>query len=185
MGGLESLFTVNGRAKENLDGQQRMESIVVEHHDVLVKAAKALKNEARFSLMTPCVLVTPVEAKVIAASSVGHFLKVDSFVDSPLILELLELAKMTSPERALEAMLNSDDEKKAERFAEEYDLFREGVRDRGHADISAGDLASFLVKIRRAFEATPQEVALIAQVRRDDGKVGMMTGCASVDSLLI
>ena len=93
-----------------------MEKILIEHHDVLVKAAKALKNEPIFSLMTPCVLVTPVEAKVIAASSVGHFLKVETFVDSPLILEWLELAKMTSPERPLETMSNSIDEEKAKRL---------------------------------------------------------------------
>ena len=185
--GVERGISAPYRARNDVarvDGEERLQRLVDEHREVLVRGALALQQEKTWSLTTPVVLITPVEAKVVACSAIGAFLKVDSFVDSPLIKEWLELAKMTSPERALETMLNSNDEAKAEQFAEEYTLFREGVKERGsHAEISAGELASFNVKVRKAFDAKPQELGVIAQFKQE-GRMGVITGCVAVNSLL-
>lgn len=81
-------------------------------------------------------------------------------------------------------MHNGDEQREGQAFAEEYALFREDVKDRGsHAEISAGDLARFNVKVKREFDAQPRELGVIAQFK-DEGRMGILTRCLAVDSLL-
>ena len=120
------------------------------------------------------------EAPLVPATGVGSHLVVDSFVDDPLIQEWLELAIEEGPGRALETMLNDENLEKAEAFASIYDQWREQVKDRGHATVSAGDLARFVAKAR---DFWPKQVPVVAVVK-EGGKTGLMTFCVEVKGLL-
>jgi len=92
----------------------------------------------------------------------------------------LELAIEEGPGRALETMLNDENMEKAEAFAGIYDQWREQVKDRGHATVSAGDLARFVAKAR---DFWPKQVPVLAVVK-EGGKTGLMTFCVEVKGLL-
>ena len=118
-----------------MNGEERLQRIIDAHREVLTHGALALAEEKEWSLSTPVVLITPTEAKVIPCGSIGSALSVDTSVANPLIVEWLQLAKQTSPERALETMLNQSDEDRAEEFAAVYDAWRSDRKQRGAGDI--------------------------------------------------
>ena len=92
----------------------------------------------------------------------------------------MELAIEEGPGRALETMLNDENMEKAQAFAGIYDQWREQVKDRGHATVSAGDLARFVAKAR---DFWPKQVPVLA-VLKEGGKTGLMTFCVEVKGLL-
>jgi len=120
------------------------------------------------------------EALLVPVTGVGSHLVVDSFVDDPLIQEWLELGIEEGPGRALETMLNDENLEKAEAFAGIYYQWREQVKDRVHATVSAGDLARFVAKAR---DFWPKQVPVLAVVK-EGGKTGLMTFCVEVKGLL-
>ena len=115
-------------------------------------------------------------------SAVGSFLKVDVFVDNDEIQRFISLSReLGSAEAALDAIINDLDEERADEFCRVYDSWRSSVREEGFGAISATDVSQFVVKSREAF---PSEIGVIAQIKGDDGKIGVLTGCVNVDSLL-
>ena len=168
-------------ADDEMNAETKLQELVELHEPLLRQCAERIRGEEAWSLNSPAVLVKENgEALLVPVTGVGSHLVVDSFVDDPLIQEWLELAIEEGPGRALETMLNDENMEKAEAFAGIYDQWREQVKDRGHATVSAGDLARFVAKAR---DFWPKQVPVLA-VLKEGGKTGLMTFCVEVKGLL-